>query len=386
MTSILIEGWRFTPNSFAIVNQFQCLELMRREGIEIFHKDVPFWKGGMKPAYGMLPPDIEAQLRLIPPPVRKQAFDATLRMGCPFDFSPSDSRRTTVFATCEFGLVSEQAVSGNMSFGDAVAGSSAMLITPSNWSREGLINSGADHERITVIPHGVDTDIYHPLPSSERESLRRKLGWEGAFVFLNVSAMTPNKGIPVLLRAMVDVAQRYACARLVLKGLDSWYKSDRHVEADTRRLSGLELETLRKRTAYIGATRSFAEMAAFYQAADAYVAPYCGEGFNMPVLEAMACGLPVICTKGGATDDFTNSDFSLAIDSTLNKTPADNGRDQYFLVPDQLHLIELMSRVMEDHGWRVQVRHKGPDFVRSGYTWGHVVDRLLPIVTGWTGR
>ena len=50
---------------------------------------------------------------------------------------------------------------------------------------------------------------------------------------------------------------------------------------------------------YNGAPLSFREMALLYQAADVFVSPYRAEGFNIPALETAACGLPVICTRGG---------------------------------------------------------------------------------------
>jgi glycosyltransferase involved in cell wall biosynthesis len=56
-----------------------------------------------------------------------------------------------------------------------------------------------------------------------------------------------------------------------------------------------------------------AGMAELFQAADVFVSPYKAEGFNMPALEAAACGTLVVATKGGATDDFLRPEFSLPI-------------------------------------------------------------------------
>src|SRR5262249_708299 len=57
------------------------------------------------------------------------------------------------------------------------------------------------------------------------------------------------------------------------------------------------------------------EIAQLYNACDCLVHPYRGEGFGLPVLEAMACGLPVIVTAGGATDDFVDEQTGYVISS-----------------------------------------------------------------------
>ncbi|MEG4807439.1 glycosyltransferase family 4 protein [Microcoleus sp. F8-D3] len=67
---------------------------------------------------------------------------------------------------------------------------------------------------------------------------------------------------------------------------------------------------------------SFAQIAELYQAADVYVSPYLTEGFNLQVLEAVACGLPIICTAGGPADDFT-SNFALQIESKFTAVASD---------------------------------------------------------------
>jgi glycosyltransferase involved in cell wall biosynthesis len=98
------------------------------------------------------------------------------------------------------------------------------IITPSNWSREGFIRSGASPEQVFVVPHGVDQSIYRPLPDDQRVAARKENNWEG-FVFLSVGAMTANKGLIPLLKAFAAVASRYPDVRLVMKGIDALYRS-----------------------------------------------------------------------------------------------------------------------------------------------------------------
>jgi hypothetical protein len=62
---------------------------------------------------------------------------------------------------------------------------------------------------------------------------------------------------------------------------------------------------------------TLAQLNSLYSVADAYVTPYRAEGFNLPALEAQACGTPVIATQGGATDDFLWPATTSAISGTL---------------------------------------------------------------------
>jgi glycosyltransferase involved in cell wall biosynthesis len=267
-------------------------------------------------------------------------------------------------------------------FGEAHAASPATLITPSEWSRQGLVRSGAGPGRIRVVPHGVDTDTYRPLDREARAAARTRLGWRDDFVFLNVGAMTENKGVPQLLQAFARLRQRVPQARLVLKGSDAVFDSRRFLrEALLNSLGDAERESVAARVNYFGQPLGCETMARLYQAADAYVSPYLAEGFNLPVLEAMACGLPVLCTAGGPTDDFVDASFALRIESDLS--PFRLWEEEVLaLVPREDHLAGLMERITEDEPFRLQAREAGPAWARERYTWSRVVDRLLEVLTG----
>ena len=91
-----------------------------------------------------------------------------------------------------------------------------------------------------------------------------------------------------------------------------------------------------------------AELAALYRACDVLVHPYRGEGFAMPVLEAMACGLPAIVTAGGPTDEFLPTTAGWRIASRRADFPQDrieqlatHGRP-WVLEPDRSHLVTLL--------------------------------------------
>ena len=121
-------------------------------------------------------------------------------------------------------------------------------------------------------------------------------------------------------------------------------------------------------------------MAQLYQAADAYVSPYSAEGFNLPVLEAIACGVPVICTKGGPTDDFTNDQLVYKISSTFEKITLPTGEIRFFLEPNQDHLLSLMETVLEKGNLYQTLQKIGPDFVNKNFTWKIIVEQLLKVL------
>lgn len=136
---ILVEGWRFVPHSYATINQFQLLELLKRRNLELFHIDAPYLKP-WQPIVGLFDADVEAALRNIPHPRALEPIDVKLRMFFPANLKDSTATRTFVFSTTEWGHVIAQdlMLMGVKSFEQAHADSNAIIITSSQWSRDGF--------------------------------------------------------------------------------------------------------------------------------------------------------------------------------------------------------------------------------------------------------
>ncbi len=369
------------PHSYSIFNQFQLLEMLKYPNLEIFHKDIPYLDENWQPEIGLFNVIDESAIANIPQPPHSQEADATLRISVPYNFAPSNTERTCLFATTEWGILHNEnfRITGAASLREGHNNSDIIIITPSQWSRTGFIRSGANPDRTIVIPCGIDPNIYKPIAKLERAALRQQLGWEG-FVFLNVGAATPNKGIDLLLKAFAVVVDSYPEARLVLKGEEAIYASDSLISQLIDELTFEEAEKVLPRMAYIGDTLSFEKMAQLYQAADAYVSLYLAEGFNLPALEAIACGLPVICTKGGATDDFTTPEFAFHVESSFQEGTS-NGQQIFRLMPDLEHSIAVMKNIIEQQEFRDRAAIAGPQFAAAGFTWKQVADRLLEVLS-----
>lgn len=378
---LVVEGWRFLPHSYAVVNQFQCLEILKRKKIELFHQDCLYYGEKWLRHYDLFSQYDEMLLQGIRSPSINQSADVTLRMDYPHRFNSSNSKRTYVFLTAEWGYLPNANLQLNCSLEEAHINSDVVLITPSNWSKAGLLRSGADSERVAVVPCGIEPLIYKPLAEEERVLLRKQFGIDDEFVFLSIGCMSTNKGIYLLLKAFAKVSEKYPNARLLLKGTDTLYKSKDFLTKATKIIlseTPVTNTNFLERVTYIGMPLTFSKLAELYQIADTYVSPYAAEGFNLPVLEAAACGLPVICTNGGSTDDFTNSDFALHIDSQIFKPDWDDLA--IGLNPNLEHLIELMLFVIEQDSFRESAKLKGSTFVHQNFTWKHVVDRLLNVM------
>jgi len=125
------------------------------------------------------------------------------------------------------------------------------------------------------------------------------------------------------------------------------------------------------------------ELAELMACADVYVSPYKAEGFNLPVLESMALGVPVIVTKGGPTDDFVDATFAKYVDS--ERVPgsmasiADLGQDLmgYELQADVTDLATHMTAAMHDPEWRMDAGRMAAEHAHAKLTWEKVTRDMI---------
>jgi glycosyltransferase involved in cell wall biosynthesis len=141
-----------------------------------------------------------------------------------------------------------------------------------------------DSERVRVIPHGV-TSGFHPMEiPAVNAVVRDTLGIRRPYV-LYVGALTQRKNIARLVHAFASVRREHPQLLLVLAGPRSWKKTP-----IAEILFDLNLEEHVLLTGPV----TDRELAALYNGALVFVFPSLYEGFGLPVLEAMACGTPVL--------------------------------------------------------------------------------------------
>lgn len=183
------------------------------------------------------------------------------------------------------------------------------LIVPSNATRDELGRVlGIEQARIDVAYHGVDHRLFHRPDEVQVSRVTARLGLHGKPYVAFLGSLTPRKNAPSLVsgwaQAVADLPDPPA---LVLAGGGGW--SQELDEAVARVPASLRLV----RPGYL----PFADLPGFLGGAVVVAAPSRGEGFGLPVLEAMACGAPVLTTYraslpevGGEAVAYTEPDAS----------------------------------------------------------------------------
>ena len=164
----------------------------------------------------------------------------------------------------------------------------ARLIVPSKATRDEMVRLlNADPTRIDVAYHGVDHTIFHPPSEDERRRISDRLGLHGHPYIAFLGTLEPRKNVPNLIRGWVQaVGGRDDVPALVLAGGGGW---DDEVDAA---LADVPHQLRVLRPGYL----RWSSLPGFFGGALVVALPSRGEGFGLPVLEAMSCGATVLTT------------------------------------------------------------------------------------------
>ncbi len=221
----------------------------------------------------------------------------------------------------------------------------------------------ADAAKISVIPCGVDLDMFHPIP---RQEAKAYLGGPIADrkMILFVGRLDPVKGLDTLLEAICELAHRsHDAARhvcLAVIGGDAESASEAMNNADC--LDDLKARfDLSDLVVFLG-SRAQDTLAYYYSAAEACVMPSRYESFGMVALEAMACGTPVIASRVGGLM-FTVQDGVTG-----------------FLVPegDAKALAAKLELILANPALRDRLGQQALVAARS-FTWESVAERVVAL-------
>ncbi|MCP4689858.1 MAG: glycosyltransferase family 4 protein [Desulfobacterales bacterium] len=213
-----------------------------------------------------------------------------------------------------------------------VARTLSRVITVSDCARKDIAREfKIARDRFRIVPNGVDTELFHPVPDTPREPGR---------IMVTNSADVPLKGLAYLLRAAARVSESREI-RLIVIGEPR--KNGRIV----RLVRELGIGRMIRFTGRVDQ----AEFIRQYARASAAVVPSLYEGFGLPAIEAMACGVPVISTTGGALPEVVG-------DAGVLIPPADHEA-----------MARAIASLLDDPGRARRVGRAGYERVQKYFTW-----------------
>lgn len=227
---------------------------------------------------------------------------------------------------------------------------SSKTITNSSATRKFCLEAGLDGEKIDVIPFGVDTDFFRPLDVYKDENI---------FQILSVGYLIERKGFEYLIKAMPHVLKEHKNARLKIVGsgpLESKLK-ELIYELDL----GDEVEIVKN--------VSDEELLMTYNSADLFVLPSImdsqgnTEGLGVVLLEAMACGLPVVGSDvGGIPDILKDQETGILVNEK-----------------DVCKLGEVIILLFTEEKLRKYLIENGSDKIRNNFNWSIIAGKYIKI-------
>lgn len=172
------------------------------------------------------------------------------------------------------------------------------IITPSQSSKNEICRIfSIPPKKVIAIHHGVDTNFFHSLPSSAVNKYLNSLNINSPYL-LHVSNFQPMKNVVRLIKAFANISKKYPIFKLVIAGDRGWKFH--------QVLNQISREKLNDKVLIIG-PQNKEILRALYNGAVFFVFPSLWESFGFPVLEAMACGTPVLISKINALQEVTGN-------------------------------------------------------------------------------
>ncbi len=346
-------GDQFAHHSLSNVNREICARLAMQRGValEVASRER---RQDMGPSNAPL-----RALACRTGPVLPRRADVEVRHQWPPDWAPPPAGCWVAVQPWEFGGIPDSWVK-------AVREGVDEVWCYSTYIRDCYVLSGVPRDRVHVVPIGVDSELFSP------EGAKFPLRTQRRFRFLFVGGTIARKGIDVLLDAYVGAFRPDDDVCLVVKstGSGSFYKgqcADELIRQLSQAPGAPEIELIDDDLAP-------KDIAALYRSCDVLVHPYRGEGFALPVAEAMAAGLPVVVTGYGACMDYCDESNAYLVPAGVDRLRDPSGAGPsslgyWWAAPSKADLARLMRHVRDNPAEAAQKAVAARARIQQEYSW-----------------
>ena len=237
------------------------------------------------------------------------------------------------------------------------------LWVPSKWQRDVTIAQGYDPNKIKIVPEGVDINTFYPKEETH------ELTSDGRFKFFLAGRWDYRKSTKEIIETFLKTFNKYEPVDLIIS-IDNPFSGD-NLETTENRLKHYGLEDERIKIVHFPNREDYIKL---LRSSNAFLSCARSEGWNLPLIEAMACGTPSIYSNCSGQLEFAEGrgipvniiGEKLASDSSYNHF---NGYDGNYYEPDFKDLGKKMREVVNHYSKCKQLALKESEEIRNNFSW-----------------
>lgn len=226
------------------------------------------------------------------------------------------------------------------------------IISFSNWERDWLDSKGVTKEKITVIP--LTVDFTRISRAYEINKIRKKED-NDYIEILFTGRKHPDKNLKILIR----------CVKILSKKTDKKFRltlvgrihDKKYFNEITNLIDELDLNQY---VTLVDEVKDFEELVSYYAKSDVFIDIATFGTFELVVLEAMSCGLPIIVSKNVGASEIV-----------------DKEKCGFVVEPyDEKAIMKALKTLIEDDKLRIELGNISLNAVKNNYTWSHMIEKI----------
>ena len=237
------------------------------------------------------------------------------------------------------------------------------LWVPSKWQRDVTIAQGYDPNKIKIVPEGVDINTFYPKEETH------ELTSDGRFKFFLAGRWDYRKSTKEIIETFLKTFNKYEPVDLIIS-IDNPFSGD-NLETTENRLKHYGLEDERIKIVHFPNREDYIKL---LRSSNAFLSCDRSEGWNLPLIEAMACGTPSIYSNCSGQLEFAEG-RGIPVNIIGEKSASDssynhfNGYDGNYYEPDFKDLGKKMREVVNHYSKCKQLALKESEEIRNNFSW-----------------